>query len=46
LHARSLGFTHPVTNERMYFESPLPDDFVKVLDKWKNYAHFKPMEEE
>lgn len=46
LHARSLGFTHPVTGERMFFESPLPDDFVKVLDKWKNYAHFKPMEEE
>jgi 23S rRNA pseudouridine1911/1915/1917 synthase len=46
LHARSLGFTHPVTGERMFFESPLPKDFVQVLDKWKNYAHFKPFEEE
>jgi hypothetical protein len=30
----------------MFFESPLPNDFVKVLEKWTNYAHFKPMEEE
>jgi hypothetical protein len=22
----------------MYFESPLPEDFREVLDKWKSYA--------
>lgn len=31
LHARVLGFTHPVTNEKMRFESELPDDMKKIL---------------
>lgn len=31
LHARGLGFTHPVTGERMAFESPAPDLFARVL---------------
>jgi len=38
LHARSLGFVHPETGERMYFESPLPEDFKAVLEKWRNYT--------
>jgi len=33
LHARLLGFEHPVTGERLRFESPLPDDFQTVLDR-------------
>lgn len=33
LHARVLGFIHPTTGEYMEFESPLPDYFVKLLDK-------------
>ncbi len=37
LHARSLGFTHPVTGARMEFESELPDDFKAVLAKWDTY---------
>lgn len=28
LHARLLGFRHPVTGEDLIFESPLPDDLV------------------
>ena len=32
LHAATLGFTHPVTGERLAFEAPLPPDFVAVLD--------------
>ncbi len=32
LHARMLGFTHPVTRERMTFESPLPSDMQACLD--------------
>ncbi len=35
LHAKTLGFDHPSTGERMYFESELPDDFRQVLEKWK-----------
>jgi 23S rRNA pseudouridine1911/1915/1917 synthase len=38
LHARSLGFEHPVTGERMLFESELPDDMNDLIEKWRNYA--------
>jgi len=31
LHARLLGFVHPVTKVMHRFESPLPDDFCGVL---------------
>lgn len=37
LHAKSLGFEHPVTKERIHFESDLPADFQAVLEKWRNY---------
>ncbi|GAA5222174.1 RluA family pseudouridine synthase [Membranihabitans marinus] len=38
LHAKSLGFVHPVTEKPMYFESPLPADMQGVLDKWDKYV--------
>ncbi|MFC5625526.1 RluA family pseudouridine synthase [Algoriphagus winogradskyi] len=41
LHAKSLGFLHPVTNEKLYFEAPLPADFQSALDKWENYVNFE-----
>ena len=31
LHAYKLGFIHPTTKEKTYFESELPDDFKEVL---------------
>ncbi len=31
LHAAVLGFEHPVTGERMHFESPLPQDMERLL---------------
>ena len=31
LHARVLGFVHPVTGERMRFERPPPRDFAEAL---------------
>lgn len=37
LHAQSLGFTHPITGKRLFFEAPLPTDFGGVLDKWRGY---------
>ena len=37
LHARSLGFIHPVTGEKMYFEAELPDDIESALVRWRNY---------
>jgi 23S rRNA pseudouridine1911/1915/1917 synthase len=38
LHAKSIGFVHPVSGENMYFESDLPEDFQNVLSKWQNYV--------
>lgn len=38
LHAKTLGFTHPHTNERMSFDSELPEDFVKLQEKLRNYG--------
>jgi 23S rRNA pseudouridine1911/1915/1917 synthase len=32
LHARRLGFKHPVTRERMDIEAPLPADLVTVME--------------
>lgn len=39
LHARSLGFEHPVSGELMHFESELPHDMQAVIDKWRNYCN-------
>lgn len=38
LHAKSLGFVHPVTKEQMQFDSELPEDFTALLEKWDNYV--------
>ena len=38
LHAATLGFLHPRTGQRVFFESPLPEDFVRLLDKWRKYS--------
>lgn len=38
LHARSLGFEHPVTKEWMQFESELPEDFESCLNAWRGYV--------
>ena len=37
LHAKTLGFEHPTTGERMQFNSELPEDFATVLDRWRKY---------
>ena len=33
LHARTIGFVHPITGEYLEFTSPLPDYFVSFLEK-------------
>lgn len=33
LHAKSLGFIHPKTNQKLQFESDLPKDFDSLLKK-------------
>jgi 23S rRNA pseudouridine1911/1915/1917 synthase len=41
LHAQTLGFIHPVTGEKMQFETPLPKDMEEVIEKWRQYAKHK-----
>ena len=38
LHAKTLGFIHPTTNEAMFFESDLPNDIEEVIKKWRLYT--------
>ncbi len=46
LHAKTLGFTHPETNEFMEFNSELPDDMQQVISRWKNYIVNRSLNEE
>lgn len=46
LHAKTLGFTHPETNEFMEFNSELPNDMQQVLTRWKNYIVNRSLNEE
>ncbi|REB09694.1 RluA family pseudouridine synthase [Sporosarcina sp. BI001-red] len=36
LHAGTLGFVHPVTEEYMEFKAPLPEDFEKLLSEMQS----------
>lgn len=38
LHAKTLGFTHPKTHERMMFDSSLPSDMQECISRWESYA--------
>ena len=38
LHARTLGFTHPVSGQRLHFEAPIPEDMRALIQKWKDYT--------
>ena len=38
LHAKTLGLTHPVTNDFMQFDSELVPGFSQILDKWRSYT--------
>ena len=36
LHARSLKFKHPITDEEMYVEAEIPEYFQQIIDKCRN----------
>ena len=38
LHAKTLGFFHPETNNWLEFDSEIPDDMSEVIDKWRKYS--------
>lgn len=37
LHAKTLGFIHPLTGKPLFFTSELPDDMQQLLERWRNY---------
>lgn len=38
LHAKTLGFEHPVTKEFMRFNTELPQDITDCVEKWRTYS--------
>ena len=38
LHAKTLGFEHPVTKEKLFFNTEVPQDMQQCLEKWRNYT--------
>lgn len=38
LHAKTLGFIHPATENEIFFDTELPDDMQQVIEKWRNYV--------
>ncbi|MBB1139255.1 RluA family pseudouridine synthase [Myroides sp. WP-1] len=44
LHAKTLGFEHPVTKEYMRFDSEVPQDMVACIEKWRTYAQNSALE--
>lgn len=43
LHAKTLAFDHPVTGQRMSFDSEIPDDMMQVIEKWRSYTSGREM---
>ena len=46
LHAKTLGFIHPVTKEKISLDSEIPSDMAALLDKWRRYAGVNVLEED
>ncbi|MEO5977382.1 MAG: RluA family pseudouridine synthase [Chryseolinea sp.] len=40
LHAKSLGFIHPITKKQLMFDSELPNDFKNAIEKWEAYVKY------
>jgi 23S rRNA pseudouridine1911/1915/1917 synthase len=38
LHAKTLGFVHPITGEMLRFNSEIPEDMASCIEKWSNYS--------
>jgi 23S rRNA pseudouridine1911/1915/1917 synthase len=38
LHAKTLGFEHPISKEKLFFNSEMPEDMKQCLDKWRKYT--------
>lgn len=38
LHAKTLGFIHPISGEYMSFNSEIPEDMANAIEKWRQYS--------
>ncbi len=45
LHAKTLGFRHPVKDEWMRFETPIPQDMLECMEKWRTYSNNYELED-
>lgn len=41
LHAKTLGFRHPITGKVLLFDSEIPEDMSRVIDKWRKLSKDK-----
>ena len=46
LHAKTLGFEHPITKEFLRFDTPIPQDLQECIDKWRVYSKAQIFTEE
>jgi len=46
LHAKTLGFVHPVTGEMMRFNTELPQDMKDLIEKWRGYSKLNMVDDE
>ena len=37
LHAKTLGFVHPKTGQQLDFDTPIPEDMLNLIRKWREY---------
>lgn len=44
LHAKTLGFVHPLTGKELFFNSELPDDMSALIAKWRAYVSSRDFE--
>lgn len=46
LHAKTLGFEHPITKEFLRFDTPIPQDLHDCIEKWRVYSKAQTFTEE
>jgi 23S rRNA pseudouridine1911/1915/1917 synthase len=40
LHAKTLGFVHPSSKEKMSFTTEIPKDMQTCIEKWQTYSNY------
>lgn len=46
LHAKTLGFEHPISKEFLRFDTPIPQDLQDCIEKWRVYSKAQTFTEE